>query len=331
MLDLDLPLIAAPMAGGPSTPELVAAVTRTGAGGFLAAGYLAPEAVAAQLRRTAELTHGRPFGVNLFVVEETPVDEAELQRFSAALEPYAREVGAELAEPTFDDDAFAAKLDIVLAERPAWVSFTFGCPDAEVFTALADRGIVSAQTVTDSDEARIAAERGADVLVVQGPEAGGHRGTLRADVWPTDTPLVELLQDIADIGVPMVAAGGIATRADVRRVLDHGARAAQIGTALLLADEAGTNPTHRAALRSEEFATTVVTRAFTGRPARGLANTVARLEAPAAYPHVHTMTSAFRKAAAAQGRADLTHLWAGLRYREAQPGPAAGIITALVP
>ncbi|WP_243697247.1 NAD(P)H-dependent flavin oxidoreductase [Aeromicrobium phragmitis] len=331
MLDLDLPLIAAPMAGGPSTPELVAAVARTGAGGFLAAGYLTTDAVAAQLRRADELARGRPFGINLFVVEEAPIDDAELQRFAAALEPYACEVGVELAEPRFDDDAFAAKLELVLEERPAWVSFTFGCPDAEVFAALRERDIVSAMTVTDIEEARLAADRGADVLVVQGPEAGGHRGTLRQDVWPSDTPLTDLLRDIDAIGLPMVAAGGIATRADVRRALDHGARAAQIGTALLLADEAGTNPTHRAALRSDEFDTTVVTRAFTGRPARGLANAVARLDAPAAYPQLHTMTSAFRRAAASRGRADLTHLWAGTRYREAQSGPAAEIISALVP
>ncbi|GAA4090899.1 nitronate monooxygenase [Nonomuraea soli] len=325
----DVPIVQAPMAGGASTPELAAAVCEAGALGFLAAGYKSTAQMRQEIERTRALT-SRPFGMNLFVPTADTPDQAELGAYAEAVGAEARRLGVSLGRPEGGDDDFDAKVADLLADPPAVVSFTFGFPDAGLIRALRDQGVTVVATVTSAQEARQASA--ADVLCVQGQEAGGHRGSFtNADAG--DVGLDELVARVRAVSrLPVIAAGGLATAADVARVLAAGAVAAVAGTAFLLAREAGTSATHRAALSDPRFTETAVTRAFTGRPARGLVNTFMSrysAQAPAAYPHVHHLTAPLRRAAAASGDAETLHLWAGASWRLAREAPAAEIVAEL--
>lgn len=331
--DLLRPIVGAPMAGGPSTPELVAAVTNAGGLGFLAGGYRTSQQLAGQIITTRALTRG-PIGVNLFVVSANDVDEDELEAYRQELKYYADRYGIEVGRATWDDDAWHGKLDVVRELRPDVVSFTFDCPPADVLHELSALGVHTAVTVTSPEEARTAADRGARILIVQGPDAGGHRATFDPAAEPGTEPLPELISATRKtVDLPLIAGGGISTREQARAILDTGAAAVQVGTALLLADEAGTNPTHRAALRDLSFTETRVTRAFTGRPARGLRNRfMDRHDRTGhAYPQIHYMTAPLRAAAAAANDLQALHLWAGTGYRSARTGPAADIVADLGP
>lgn len=331
--DLRTPVVGAPMAGGPSTPALATAIGETGGLGFLAAGYKTADQVAAEIEKVrAEASV--PFGLNLFVVGAYEPDADRLDAYRRALEPEAERLGVALGSPRWDDDQWRAKLDVVLDLRPATVSFTFGCPTQDVLRTLAQHDVLTTVTVTSVAEARAAVARGAASLAVQGPAAGGHRGTWDLDETPDSSPLLELLAAVAAaVPVPVVAGGGVATARDVEAVLAGGGTAAQVGTAYLLADEAGTNPVHRAAIADRGFSSTAVTRAYTGRWARGLANRFIgeHGDAPAGYPHIHHLTAPLRAAAVAAGDAQVAHLWAGTRYAEARPAPAAEITSSLAP
>ncbi len=330
--DLTLPLVGAPMAGGPSTPALAAAVAAAGGLGFLAAGYRTTEQVADQIEQTRALTT-RPFGVNLFVPQPSIAREPELVRYRESLTAEAAHFGAEPGAPHPDDDGWQAKLELVEAARPAAVSFTFGSPGREWMTAFARAGILTLATVTTPAEAELAVADGARALVVQGPAAGGHRGTFDPAAEPGTTSLDELLTQVGRV-VPVVAAGGLSTAEAVARILGLGAVAAQIGTALLPAEEAGTNAVHRAALQSPEFTETGLTRAFSGRYARGLVNDFMRRHdphAPLGYPEVHQITGPLRAAAVRSGDPHGTSLWAGMGFRSARPGSAKAILEDLTP
>lgn len=329
--DLALPVIGAPMAGGPSTVALAAAVSDAGGLGFLAAGYQSTDAVATEVA-TVRAVSTAPFGVNLFVVEPYQPDMATLGAYRRTLEPEATRLGIELGEARWEDDYWQAKVDLVLDLRPDVVSFTFGCPSAEVLRQIAGSGVLSMVTVTSVAEARVAVDRGAASLSVQGPNAGGHRGTWDLDAPPNNAPLLDLVSAVlAVVDVPVVAGGGIHDAAGVQSLRDAGAAAAQVGTAYLLAEEAGTNPTHRAALDNSSFTETAVTRAYTGRWARGLANRfiAAHADAPAGYPHLHHLTSPLRRAAAAAGDTDVAHMWAGTGHVHARASTAADITRSL--
>lgn len=330
--DLDLPVVAAPMAGGPSTPALVAAVSGAGGLGMLAAGYRSADAMAHLLAEARTTT--APVGVNLFVVEPFEPDAEELAAYRHAVEPEASRLGVSLGEPRWDDDRWRAKLDLVHDLRPDLVSFTFGCPAADVLRSLAGVGVLTSVTVTSVAEARAALARGAATLTVQGPEAGGHRGAWDPVALPDPTPLGDLLGAVAAaVDVPLVAAGGLHDAAGVRAVLARGAVAAQAGTAYLLAVEAGTHPTHRAALADPDLGGTAVTRAFTGRWARGLRNRFVdeHTDAPAGYPHLHHLTSPLRQTALAHGDTAAAHLWAGTAHVHARTATAAEITRWLAP
>jgi nitronate monooxygenase len=322
--------VLAPLAGGPSTPELTAAVSNAGGVGFLAAGYLAPAAFAAQLRRTRELTD-RPFGVNLFVLDPAPVDDDAVGIYAKELEDDARARGVQLGVPHFDDDWFDAKLELALEARVPIVSTTFAQTPAAAVTRLHAAGVEVWATVTSVAEARGAAEAHADALVVQGAEAGGHRACWSDD--GEDTNLLQLLAAVVDsgIGLPLIATGGIADADGVAAALAAGASAAQIGTAFLLCPEAGTSEPHRRALASG--GETAITRAFTGRRARGIVNAFMRAHphAPSAYPHIHHLTAPLRAAARAAGDVDGINLWAGVNFRRTEAAPAAAVVARLRP
>lgn len=330
---LPLPVIQAPMAGGPSTPELAAAVSSAGGLGFLAAGYKSASSIRAEIYMTRELTDA-PFGVNVFVPQPSTIRPDVLQQSALSLAPDAVRLNVSLGDPRHDDDDWEGKLDVLYELAPAVVSFTFDVPEASVVTMLQERGVSVIVTVTSRAEAKLAIAAGADALCVQGPEAGGHRGTFDAAGPAQTMPLQRLLEDLSDLEIPLIAAGGIATAADTRAALSRGAVAVQAGTAFLRADEAGTGAVYRAALSSGEFTTTAVTKAFSGRYARGLYNDFMRqhdLEAPFGYPEIHHLTRPLRAAAAAAGDPHGINLWAGTGVNRSVPGSALSILALLKP
>jgi NAD(P)H-dependent flavin oxidoreductase YrpB (nitropropane dioxygenase family) len=334
-LGLTSPVIAAPMAGGPSTPALVLAAASAGSLGFLAGGYRTAEALAEQIASVQASAPAVPFGVNLFAPNPVPVDAAAFRRYAATLQPEADPFGIDLRDAAVveDDDHWAAKIELLLADPVAVASFTFGIPPAEVIAALRRAGTLVVQTVTNAGEAKLAADAGVDVLAVQAAAAGGHSGTLTPEHLPADIPLTELLAQVrAAATLPLVAAGGLATPAAVTEALAAGADAVMVGTVLLRADESGSSQPHRTALADPARGDTVVTRAFTGRPARALPNRFTERYsdlAPAGYPALHHLTSPLRKASAAAGDPERVNLWAGTGYRNATAEPVARILTRL--
>jgi nitronate monooxygenase len=328
------PVVVAPMAGGPTTPALVTAAAGAGALGFLAAGYLTADAMRAVIASVRAAAAG-PYGVNLFVPGSPAADPAATARYVSSLRGDASRVGAVLGEPAWDDDGWMAKLGALLADPPPLVSFTFGCPDAGVLSDFRRAGSVTVVTVTGPAEARQAAAAGAACLCVQGAEAGAHQGTF-GNEGPAagGTALLALVAQVARVtDVPLIAAGGIMTAAGAAAALAAGAAAVQCGTAFLRCPESGAHPVHKAALASGRFTGTTLTRAFSGRPARGLVNQFIRdhQDAPAAYPEINNATRPLRAAAARHGDADRMSLWAGTGYRQAADRPAAEIIDRLDP
>ena len=320
------------MAGGPSTPALVTAVARAGALGFLAAGYRTPAAVADELRAVAPVPHG----LNIFVPEPPPADLAPLERYREALRPEADRYGVALPPlRVHDDDHFAAKVALAVSYRVPFVSFTFGVPEPAVVDRLRAVGCRVLITVTCVREAEQALAAGPDALVVQAGTAGGHAATTDPAGYRGDTTAAQVLAAVREVaGIPVVAAGGTATAADVAALLAAGAAAVQCGTAFLLADEAGTRPAQRAAMAGGAHRETVVTRAFTGRPARALRNRFTdryAAVAPLGYPAVHHLTAPIRAAAARLGDAEALNLWAGTGVAAARPAPAAELVAALRP
>ena len=325
-----LPIIGAPMAGGVSTPELVAAVSDVGGLGFLPAGYLSDERVRDDIHKLRAITDA-PFGLNIFMGGPNTADAAAIESYAATLAGEAQRLGVELGQPRFDDDHYADKLALALAERPAVVSFTFGCPSEQQIAELKTAGIEVSVTVTSPEEAQIAAAAGADSLVLQGTEAGGHRGYFNDDGSNPEASTAALIASIsAQTKLPLIAAGGIMDRGGVEAALAAGAQAVQVGTALMLAPEAGTAAVHRAAFTDTRG--TRLTRAFTGRTARGIVNRFMdehEADAVRGYPQIHHVTSPIRGAAKAQGDASALHLWAGTGYGDARELPAGEIIAAL--
>lgn len=262
-------------------------------------GYLSAERLAEDLAAARKLVGGDGFGVNLFVPDPTPVDRAAVLGYRALLDEEAERYGFELPEPRWtDDDGRAAKLDPLVADPVPWASFTFGVPIGEQAERRRRAGSRLLVTVTSVDEARLAASTGVDGLVVQAS-----------------------------------AAGGVAGPADVADALAAGAEAVQVGTALMLADEAGTRPLHRRVLTDPNRRTAVM-RAFTGRLARGLVNDFSRQYdgwAPPAYPSLHHLTAPMRRWAAEHDDPEHLHLWAGTGHHAARPGPAADLLHSLLP
>jgi nitronate monooxygenase len=330
---IDVPIVVAPMAGGPSTPELAAAVSNAGGLGFLAAGYLSTEALAQHIATARRLTSG-PLGVNLFVPGRLRPAPGVVAAYAATLAGDASRAGVELGQARYDSDAWDAKLALLQASPLEVTSFTFGCPYPGVMKAVQGAGSEAWVTVTPPAEAEQAAMAGADVLVVQGGEAGAHRGSFIDDPAEDSADsigLLSLLQLVrARTDKPLVAAGGITTGAGVAGVLATGARAAQLGTAFLRSPEAGTAQVHRDALAKP--GRTAMTRAFTGRLARGIRNQFLDAhskDAPAAYPDVHFLTAPLRAAGRAAGNPELVNLWAGQAYELTSELPAAELVALL--
>jgi nitronate monooxygenase len=336
-LGLDHPIIQAPLAGGGDTPDLVAAVCEAGALGFIGAAYLTPPHILEAARAVRARTT-RPFGINLFAPLPAPEVVPEPGPALARVAPFYAELGLPPPElPASGGYAFDEQLAAALDSGAAVFSFTFGLLPTSAVAAIKDRGMFLIGTATTVEEAVALEQAGVDTIVTQGSEAGGHRSTFAA---PFDMGMVGTLalvpQVVDAVTVPVIASGGIMDGRGIAAALALGASAVQMGTAFLTCDEAGVpNAYKEAILRAREHETRL-TRAFSGRPARGIINRfmteVDRAEAPAAilpFPLQNALTRSLRNAAAEQGRADYLSLWAGQGVRLARRQPAATLIARL--
>jgi nitronate monooxygenase len=319
------------MAGGPSTVALAAAAAEGGVFPFLAGAYLTPDRLRDDIVALRART-SKPFGVNIFAPSpDSPSMRQDASEYAALLAPWAASAGVELGTPHYDDDAFDAKVDLLVEAAPALVSFAFGWPPGEVVARLQGAGVEVWVTINEPTEVEWARALGVDGLVVQGWEAGGHRGG-PVDTGTSQSDLLTLLGQVAaQTHLPLMGSGGVMSGADAAAVLRAGASAVALGTAFLDCPEAGTAPVHRHALTHRTG--TTVTRAFTGRSARALTTTWTELfseAAPAAYPHVHHVTAPLRAHGRATGEAELVHLWAGTGHQRLRRLPAAELARTLV-
>ena len=334
-LGIELPIIQAPMAGGVTTPALVAAVSAAGGLGSFGFAYTQPEAMMRDAEEARSST-GAPFGVNLFAAKNTgAIDDAAQRGAIDALAPCYAELGLKAptpVRPPFAPDV-RAQLDAVEAIAPKVFTFHLGDVPAERIAALQARGIRVGGSATCVAEAKHLQDLGVDFVVAQGAEAGGHRGTYLRDPYEAMTGTLALTRLLVrNLRVPVVAAGGIMDGAGIAAVLALGAQAAQLGTAFVPCAESGAPAVHKAALLQAEEDDTVITEKFSGKPARGIANRFVRGMAGApqlAFPAQNALTGPLRAAAAKAGNADFPSLWAGQAAALSRALPAAELVTAL--
>ena len=334
MLGCEHPVIQAPMAGGADTPELVAAVGNAGGFGFIGAAYLTPAQIVDGAQRVRRLT-ARRFGINLFAPLPAP-SEQDLDAAIARLAPYHAELG--LPPPTAPQlaaDPFDAQLAAALDSGASAISFTFGLLPMAAVAAIKARGLPLIGTATTVAEAIALRDSGVDAIIAQGSEAGGHRGTFLGDFADSQVGTIALVPQVVDaVNVPVIASGGIMDGRGIAAALVLGASAVQLGTAFLTCHEAGVAEAYISALMQAGEDATRVTRAFSGRPARGIVNRfMAEVDADGgdipAFPIQNVLTRALRTAAARQGRAEFLSLWAGQGLRLARRQSAAELIERL--
>jgi nitronate monooxygenase len=336
MLDIDHPIIQAPMAGGTTTVDLVAAVSGAGALGSLGAAYLTPEQIRDTVRQIRERTD-RPFNINLFVGGDDGHGARDPSALLKMLAIYHVELGLPAPEPPRPaPDPFDGQLQAVLEAAPAVFSFTFGVPSAEALAALKARGIKVVGTATTVEEAKHLEAAGVDAVVAQGAEAGGHRGTFAGPCERSLVGTLALVPQVVDaVSVPVIAAGGIMDGRGIVAARALGASGVQMGTAFLTCLESGAPEAYKAKVRTARDDQTEVTRAFSGRPARGVVNEwiVAlrgRKEAVMPFPLQNSATRPLRNEAAKRGDTRLLALWAGQAAALARDLPAAELVRRLV-
>lgn len=331
------PIIQAPMAGGATTAALVAAVCEVGALGFLGAAYLTPSQIVESSREVRART-SRPFGINLFAPLRAPDAPRDPGPALARLAPFHAELG--LPPPTLPvltDDSFSKQLGAALESGASVFSFTLGVLPTSAIEAIKARGMILIGTATTVEEAVKLETAGVDAVVAQGSEAGAHRGTFAADFDAGMIGTMALVPQVVDsVTVPVIASGGIMDGRGIVAALALGASAVQMGTAFLTCDEAGVPEAHKEAILAAREHETRLTRAFSGRPARGIINRfmteVDRADASEAilpYPLQNALTRPLRNAAAKQGRAEFLSLWAGQGVRLARRQSAADLIARL--
>ncbi|EKF35182.1 nitronate monooxygenase [Bacillus xiamenensis] len=315
LLQIKHGIIQAPMAGGAVTPQLAAAVSQYGGLGSLASGYVQPEHMRQQIRQVKQLT-SRPFQVNVFVPEPISDIKAEDVSFWEKRLPLLPEAHKMPSEEELWDD-FEQKINILQEENVPILSFTFACPNEQTIHHLKQKGIFLIGTATTKAEALLLEEKGMDAIVLQGSEAGGHRGTFLPSKGDALQGLFNLICEVRPVcHVPLIAAGGITDRASMKAALALGADAVQIGTRFLASQESAAAEVYKKAILQAEGSETAITRLFSGKRARGIVNQwmeTERLneERVLPYPVQHVWTTPMRKAAAAAGSADQMALWAG--------------------
>ena len=321
-LGIEYPVIQAPMAGGTTTPELVVAVCEAGGLGSLGAAYMSPDAIRETISEIRNLSD-RPFAVNLFVPPDYDVDVRSMERSASLLEPYRRELG--IKQPPLPEDPqtarfredFDEQLAVVLEERVPIFSFTFGALSTTTVERLKDNGATVIGTATTVEEGEHLEASGVDAVVAQGAEAGAHRGTFLGSFEASMVGTVALVPQLVDaIDVPIVASGGIMDGRGLAAALCLGAQAVQMGTAFLLCEESGAPTAHKSAIFETTDDATTITRAFSGRPARGIQNRfllelAAHEEELPSFPVQNALTKDIRGAAGKQDRPEFMSLWAG--------------------
>jgi len=330
-----LPIIQGPMAGGATTPELVAAVSNAGALGSLAGSLLSPAILRTQVERVRSLTN-HPFLLNFFVQRTPTPSGEEVARGAELLRPVWESLGwTALPQPKQWCEDFDAQFDALLELRPAAASFTFGILDALQVERLHAAGILTIGTVTTVEEALAWQAIGADAVIASGIEAGGHRGTFIGRQEDATLTAGALWPAVAQaVSIPVIAAGGIMSGADIKGALALGAAAVQMGTAFLVTDESGIHAAYKQRLIEAEGQPTRLTRSFSGRYARGIENRfmrqMAAVEAQVPpYPVQNALTGSIRAAASSAGDTELMSLWAGTGVARARPMPAEQLIKLL--
>ncbi|MFY0544981.1 NAD(P)H-dependent flavin oxidoreductase [Brevibacillus sp. H7] len=315
-LQIDYPIIQAGMAGGATSPQLVAAVSRAGGLGTLGAGYMTAEQIRTAIREIRRLTD-RPFGVNLFLPEPYEVEQPN-QDVARVLNEIRNELGlAPDPEVTRFAEPFEEQMAAVLEERVPVFSSTFGILEAEWVAELKRQGSVVIGTATTVREAKALEESGVDMVVAQGSEAGGHRGSFLPDAASNLIGTMALVPQVADaVNLPVIAAGGIMDGRGIAAALALGASAVQLGTAFLTCEESAAHVRHKHAILDSADESTVITRVFSGKPARGIRNAFMDALAPyeqdvPVYPVQNALTRDIRQAAAKQQRSDYLSMWAG--------------------
>jgi nitronate monooxygenase len=335
-LGIQHPIIQAPMAGGPATPELIAAVCNAGALGSLGSAYSTPEQISNDIKKIRALTD-KPFNVNLFAggyAPESSVDAAPMLALLAEIHQALHLPPPTL--PAWPKNPFAEQLQTVLEARPAVFSFTLGIPEPHAMVRLKAAGIATLGTATTVEEGKMLEASGVTAIVAQGAEAGSHRGTFLGSFESAMIPTLELVQSLrAALTTPIIASGGLMDGRDIAKSLARGAIAAQLGTAFLTCPEAGSPEAYRRAIFAARTDTTVITRAFSGRPARGLLNTfIAKLEGQKKiilpFPLQNALTRPMRNAAAQLGESGYLSLFVGQGVTRARVLPAAQLVSRLL-
>lgn len=329
-LPIDKPIVQAPMAGI-TTPEFVAACCEAGVLGSIGAGYLSGAETKQFIQEVKALT-AKPFSVNLFVPEQPKTDSQLLQVAREALQPICDELNIEIPESITTSDVFQDQVQAILEEGVSIVSFTFGLPDGETLSILKQKGVYLIGTATSVEEAMAVEQAGLDAVVIQGKEAGGHRGSFIDPLALHST--ADLLKAAKEkVSFPVIAAGGIMTKLQVADMLASGATYVQIGTALLTATECAAPKLHKEAILTSGIHGTTLTKAFTGKYARGLRNrfTEQLKEAPTApYPVQHYLTQPIRKESARQNNREYMSLWMGENSYLAKEASVQEIIETLL-
>lgn len=320
-LKIDYPIIQAPMAGGITTSRLVAAVSNNGALGMIGAGYLSPAQLREQIREVKELT-ANAFGVNIFVPSEFKIIGEEIEKANNLLHTFRSQLQIDKEtsilpsiEKTFQ--AYKEQIQVILEEKVPICSFTFGVPSIEIISQLKERGIILIGTATTVVEAQAVENLGMDAVVVQGSEAGGHRGNFVSPHEDSLIGLMSLIPQVSDhVSIPVIAAGGIMDGRGLSASLKLGAKAVQMGTAFLTCVESGAPAVHKEAILNAKDEDTMLTNAFSGKWARGISNKFTNemqkysSDIPN-FPVQNTLTQSIRKASAAQNNKDYMSLWSG--------------------
>ena len=332
LLGIRCPIIQAPMAGGCSTPALVAAVSTAGGLGSLGAGYMQPEELRKAIVDIRGLTD-KPFAVNLFVPEPIKEDAERIIRANELLAPYRDELGLPDSDPLARElPNYIEQLGVLFEESVEIISFTFGVPGEAELDTIKQLGITTIGTATHLLEAILLEESGLDLVVGQGIEAGGHRATFLGSSEQGMTGLTVLLPLLADqLHIPFAAAGGIMDARGIAAAFHLGAEAVQIGTAFLACPESGAHPAYKETLLHSTELTTVLTKAFSGKLGRALKNRfIMELQQAEpflpGYPMQNALTQDIRRSAAEQNKSELMSMWAGQGCSMVRDLPAADLM-----
>ncbi|MFS0554722.1 NAD(P)H-dependent flavin oxidoreductase [Brevibacillus sp. 179-C9.3 HS] len=334
-LHLKWPIIQAPMAGGATTPALVAAVSEAGGLGTLGAAYMTPEQIREAIKSIRELTD-KPFGVNLFIPEDFDAEQPIAEGIAQAMNDVRDRLGIPHdPQVTHFTEPFAEQMAVVLEEQPAVFSFTFGVLDHRLMAELKQRGITVIGTATTVREAIALEVSGVDMIAAQGSEAGGHRGSFLPDSPSNMIGTMALVPQIVDrVKIPVIAAGGIMDGRGIAAALALGAQAAQLGTAFLTCKESGAHVLHKKAILEASEESIVMTRAFSGKWARGIQNEFMTTLAPfdhelPTYPVQNALTKDIRAAASKQQLSAFMSMWAGQAASLSQEISASELVEKL--